>query len=102
MSDGDGVSLGPMTLWELAVERADRSPDAVLAISDDGSEHTFSALRDRALDAAAWLARHGVNEGQNVVWQLPTGVDAITVAVALSRLGAVSYTHLVDALLGLD
>jgi len=94
VSDGDGMSLGvatqgAATLWELAVARADRSPEAVLAISDDGSEITFSALRDRALDAAAWLARHGVNEGQNVVWQLPTGVDAITVAVALSRLGAV-------------
>jgi cyclohexanecarboxylate-CoA ligase len=89
VSDEDGVSLSAATLWELADERAGRSPDAVLAISDDGSEIAFSELRDRAQGAAAWLARHGVNEGQRVVWQLPTGVDAITVAVALSRLGAI-------------
>jgi acyl-CoA synthetase (AMP-forming)/AMP-acid ligase II len=78
-----------MTLWELAVERAGRSPNAALAISEGGSEVTFSELRERAANAAEWFGRNGVNEGQNVVWQLPTGVDAIILAVALSRLGAI-------------
>jgi acyl-CoA synthetase (AMP-forming)/AMP-acid ligase II len=50
---------------------------------------TYSELRDRAANAAKWLERHGVRDGQNVVWQLPTGVDAIILAIALSRLGAI-------------
>jgi cyclohexanecarboxylate-CoA ligase len=77
------------TLWELAVARADRSPDAVLAIAPDGREVTFAQLRERAAQAAAWLLRRGVRPGESVVWQLPTGLDAIIVAVALSRLGTV-------------
>jgi cyclohexanecarboxylate-CoA ligase len=91
VNDVFGEPLGALTLWELAVERAGRSPGAVLAISEDGSEITFSELRDRAVGAAEWLARQGVNEGQDqsVVWQFPTCIDAITVAVALSRLGAI-------------
>ena len=89
MTDPDEAAHGTMTLWELAVDRAGRSPDGVLAISDDGSEITFSELADRALGAAAWLARHGVVAGKSVAWQLPTGIDAIIVAVALSRLGAI-------------
>ncbi len=81
--------MGALTLWELAVERADRSPGAVFAISEDGTETTFSELRDRAAHLAEWFGQHGVSPGESVVWQLPTGVEAVTLALALSRLGAV-------------
>ena len=84
-----GPDMGALTLWELAVERADRSPGAVFAISEDGTETTFSELRDRAAHLAEWFGQHGVIPGESVVWQLPTGVEAVTLALALSRLGAV-------------
>ena len=84
-----GPDMGALTLWELAVERADRSPGAVFAISEDGTETTFSELRDRAAHLAEWFGQHGVSPGESVVWQLPTGVEAVTLALALSRLGAV-------------
>jgi cyclohexanecarboxylate-CoA ligase len=89
MNDGAEARANVPTLWELAVARADRSPGAVLAISPDDREVTFAEFRERAADAAAWLLRRGVRPGESVVWQLPTGLDAIILAVALSRLGTV-------------
>jgi cyclohexanecarboxylate-CoA ligase len=89
MNDGGVAKANDPTLWELTVSRADRSPDAMLAVSPDDSEVTFAELRERATDAAAWLLRRGVRPGESVVWQLPTGLDAIILAVALSRLGTV-------------
>ncbi|HET7296267.1 MAG TPA: AMP-binding protein, partial [Gemmatimonadales bacterium] len=49
----------------------------------------FSELRDEAACVAAWLSGLGVEPGDVVAWELPTWVEAVVIAVALSRIGAV-------------
>ena len=76
-------------LWELLERRVEATPDAVMAIDDQGNRITFADYRAAAERAAAGLARHGINEGDVVSWQLPTWIESIVLVAALSRLGAV-------------
>ncbi len=81
--------LEAASLWELVERRAAATPEALFALDDAGRELSFAGYREAALRCAAGLRDLGVGEGTPVSWQLPTTVDALVLAAALSRLGAV-------------
>jgi acyl-CoA synthetase (AMP-forming)/AMP-acid ligase II len=60
-----------------------------MLVSRQGDRATFGQYRDRVLTMAAGFAGTGVRRGDVVSWILPTWVDTIVLAGALSRLGAV-------------
>src|SRR5262245_23110127 len=77
------------TFWELVERRAAATPDALFAVDDEDRELSFAGYRDAVLRCAAGLAARGVGAGTPVSWQLPTRLDSMVLAGALSRLGAV-------------
>lgn len=81
--------LDAPTLWELIEARARATPDALFAVDDAETTLRFAAYRDAANRCAAGLAALGVREGTAVSWILPTRLDALVLAGALARLGAV-------------
>lgn len=60
------------------------------AVVARGQLHTFGDLRARANAVARGLLSAGVAAGDVVTWVLPNGVDAIAVAAAVWRIGAVN------------
>lgn len=76
-------------LWELLEARVAATPDAVMAIDQDGRTLTFAEYRSEAERAAAGLAKLGIGEGDVVSWQLPTWIESLVLVAALSRLGAI-------------
>ena len=77
------------TVWDLIVRRALESPDAVMAVDERLRSMTFAEYRDRCERVAAGFHGRGVAAGSHVSWQLPTGLEALVVFGALSRLQAV-------------
>ncbi|MFN8037551.1 MAG: AMP-binding protein [Acidimicrobiia bacterium] len=77
------------SLWELIERRAAATPDALMAVDEDGRTMTFSEYRDASERVAAGLAALGVGEGAAVSWQLPTWLESMALVGALARLGAV-------------
>jgi acyl-CoA synthetase (AMP-forming)/AMP-acid ligase II len=77
------------SLWELIERRASKTPDALLAIDEDGRTMTYAEYHEAAERAAAGLAALGVGEGTPVSWELPTWIESLVLVGALSRLGAV-------------
>ena len=75
--------------WQLVERRAEATPDALFAVDEEDRKLSFARFRDAAERAAAGLARRGVGEGTRVSWMLPTWLEAMVLAGALSRLGAV-------------
>ena len=82
------TALDQLALWDLVTWRAELTPDAVLAVDEADVELTFSTYRDRCERVAAALARHGIGPDVPVAWMLPTWTEALVVAGALARLGA--------------
>ncbi len=76
-------------LWELLEKRVEATPDAVMAVDENGRALTFAEYKAEAERAAAGLARLGIGAGDVVSWQLPTWLESIVLVAALSRLGAV-------------
>ena len=90
MSRNDAKAItGAHTMWELVDRRATASPDHPMLIAADGETVTFGQFRDRVERVAAGLQARGVTTGTVVSWQLPTRIDAVVLAAALARLGAV-------------
>lgn len=81
--------LDAPTLWELLERRVEATPDAVMAIDQDGRSLTFAEYRTEAERAAAGFARLGIGDGDVVSWQLPTWLESLVLVAALSRIGAV-------------
>ncbi len=77
------------TLWQLVVERATASPDKRMAIDEAGRTLTFGDYLAWSERAAAGLSARGIAAGTNVSWILPSRFEAMVLAAALSRLGAV-------------
>ena len=77
------------SLNALVDARAEATPDRVLMVDDKGRRLTSRAFRDESLRVAVVLRLLGIGEGTLVSWILPTGIDALVVMAALSRLGAV-------------
>jgi acyl-CoA synthetase (AMP-forming)/AMP-acid ligase II len=86
-------------MWRLVQERAAATPDALLAVDERDRSLTFAAFEARCEEVAAALHAGGdgrppVTEGTVVAWQLPTWLEALVLAGALSRLGAVQVPML--------
>jgi cyclohexanecarboxylate-CoA ligase len=80
--------LGVDGLWALVEERAAATPDAEMLVDAGGLRLTFGAYRDAAEAMAAGLQDLGVRAGDVVAWELPTWIETVVLAAALSRLGA--------------
>ncbi len=78
-----------LSLWPLVERRAAETPGALFAVDERGRTQTFAAYRDAALRAAAGLRARGVRADTPVSWQRPTRLEALVLAAALARLGAV-------------
>ena len=84
------LATGPETGLRALVEaRAAATPGRVLLIDDQGRRVTAGAFRAASHRVADRLAGAGIGPGTAVSWVLPTGIDALVVSAALSRLGAV-------------
>ncbi|MDJ0847549.1 MAG: AMP-binding protein [Myxococcota bacterium] len=81
--------LDATSLWDLVEKRAAATPEGLFARDDAGRELSFAGYREAALRRAAGLHGLGVGDGTRVSWQLPTTIDALVLAAALARLGAV-------------
>ncbi|MEY2453035.1 MAG: cyclohexanecarboxylate-CoA ligase [Acidimicrobiaceae bacterium] len=77
------------SLWELLEKRVEATPDAVMAVDENGRSLTFAEYKAEAERTAAGLARLGIREGDVVSWQLPTWLESLALVAALSRLGAI-------------
>jgi non-ribosomal peptide synthetase component E (peptide arylation enzyme) len=76
------------SLWTLVETRAQVTPNALLAVDSSSREVSFREFRDRATTTAEDLAELGVGRDTTVSWMLPSRIEALIVAAALSRLGA--------------
>jgi acyl-CoA synthetase (AMP-forming)/AMP-acid ligase II len=77
------------TLWELICARAAATPEKRMAIDEQGRTLTFDQYRAWSVRVAAGLAGRGVGAGTNVSWILPSRFEAMVLAAALARLGAI-------------
>jgi acyl-CoA synthetase (AMP-forming)/AMP-acid ligase II len=82
------------SLWALIHARAERTPDALLAVDERDERLTFGQYRARAEQTAAGLHALGVRSGTRVAWQLPTWLESMILVGALSRLDAVQVPML--------
>ena len=83
------TALTARNLWELLEARAEATPHTEMLVDEVGTRMTFGEYRDAAEAMAAGLHELGVGEGDVVAWELPTWLDTVVLASALSRLGAV-------------
>lgn len=77
------------TLWQLIEERAQKTPQALMAVDPAGRRLDFATYREAALRTAGGLQDLGVGPGKVVSWMLPTWLESMILVGALSRLGAV-------------
>ncbi|MFF0818682.1 class I adenylate-forming enzyme family protein [Rhodococcus sp. NPDC003318] len=77
------------TIGSLLEDSATRWPTRIAAVTER-EQVTFGELAARSRQVAAALVAGGVRSGDLVCWMLPTGPDAIAVAAAIWRIGAVS------------
>ena len=77
-------SLG-MIHWRAAAQW----PDQVAVVSAEG-QLTYAQLTSRAETVATALLEAGVGPGDVVSWTMPNHLDAVAVAIAIWRIGAVS------------
>lgn len=77
------------TFWSLVEQREAATPDGLIAVDERDRELTFAEYRARCEVVAAGLAARGVGADTNVSWVLPTRIETIVLAGALSRLGAI-------------
>ena len=89
MIDSRMIDVTGKTLWELICARAELTPDKRMAIDERDRTMTFGEYRAWTERVAAGLAARGIGAGTNVSWVLPSRFEAMVLAAALSRLGAV-------------
>ena len=68
---------------------AEKQPDAVYAVFEDGSQWTYADLRQRVVAKAAGLQHLGVTRGAHVAVWMQNGPDALITFYAINYLGAV-------------
>ena len=69
--------------------RAAETPDKIYVRFDDGTEWSYSRLREVAVRTANGLRALGVGQGDHVLSWLPNGPDALRLWFGLNYLGAV-------------
>ncbi len=80
---------GGQTLCSLVDWRARATPANALLVDESGRTMTAGEFRASSQRVADRLHRAGIRSGSVVSWVLPTGMDALVLTTALSRLGAV-------------
>ncbi len=80
---------GGQTLCSLVDWRARATPGNVLLVDESGRTVTAEEFRASSQRVADRLRGAGIGRGSLVSWVLPTGLDALVLTTALSRLGAV-------------
>lgn len=88
-ADDPGWISDEPTLWRLIEARAAATPDARLAIDEDGREISFVEYRQECERVAAGFYQLGYRAGDVISWQLPTWIESMVLVGALSRLGTV-------------
>lgn len=68
---------------------ADKQPDAVYAVFEDGSSWTYAELRALVVTKAAGLQKLGVKRGEHVAVWMQNGREALVTFYAINYLGAV-------------
>ncbi|HYF18788.1 MAG TPA: AMP-binding protein, partial [Ramlibacter sp.] len=63
--------------------------ESVFALFDDGTQWTFSALKEKVVAGAAFLAAQGVAQGDIVGVWMPNGPEALRMMLAANYLGAI-------------
>jgi acyl-CoA synthetase (AMP-forming)/AMP-acid ligase II len=81
--------VGDQTLCSLVDWRATATPQRVLLVDEAGRTMSAEEFRAASQRVAERLGAAGVGRDSLVSWILPTGMDALVVTLALSRLGAV-------------
>jgi acyl-CoA synthetase (AMP-forming)/AMP-acid ligase II len=82
--------LSAPTIWGLLARRAVAGPDAPLVVDGfSGAWLSCGEVLRAAEGLAADLLAQGVRPGEVLTWQLPTGLPAFVVQLALARLGVV-------------
>ena len=76
-------------LWATVERRAAATPGAEMLVDSGGRRMTFAEYHRAAEAMAAGLVGLGVRAGDVVAWELPTWIETIVLAAALSRIGAV-------------
>ena len=74
------------TLWDIAVSRAESTPEQVLFADRHGRTLTAATLCEAAERTAAGL---GLNSESTVSWQLPNCLEAVVLMMAGARVGAI-------------
>jgi non-ribosomal peptide synthetase component E (peptide arylation enzyme) len=77
------------TVAGLLAGRAVATPGARMVVDGKSHHHTFGQIALEAERVAAGLLARGVEPGDVVSWQLPNGIETITLTLALARLGVV-------------
>jgi acyl-CoA synthetase (AMP-forming)/AMP-acid ligase II len=73
----------------LVAERAEATPAARMVVDEKGNHRTFGQIAFESQRVAAGLLACGIKPGDVVSWQLPNGIETITLTLALARLGVV-------------
>ena len=89
MTGREAAGTGERVLCSLVDRRAAATPGHVLLVDERGRRMTAGAFRGASQRVAERLGAAGIGRGSLVSWVLPTGMDALVLSVALSRLGAV-------------
>lgn len=82
-------SLVADSVWELLQRRVAVSPSSPMLIEPSGRTWSFAEAAARAESLAAGLHAKGISAGTKVTWQFPTSTEAVFLALALARLGAI-------------
>jgi acyl-CoA synthetase (AMP-forming)/AMP-acid ligase II len=84
------VTTGPaQTVAGLLADRAEATPGARMVADENSHNRSFGEIARAAERVAAGLLARGVKPGDVVSWQLPNGIETITLTLALARLGVV-------------
>jgi acyl-CoA synthetase (AMP-forming)/AMP-acid ligase II len=84
------VTTGPeQTVAGLVAHRAAVSPGARMVADENSRQLPFEQIALESERVAAGLLACGVRPGDVVSWQLPNGIETITLTLALARLGVV-------------
>ena len=75
------------TVAGLLADRAEATPRARMVVNEKSHHRTFRQIAFEAERIAAGLLARGVQPGDVVSWQLPNGIETITLTLALARLG---------------